>query len=79
MKPNKNFNSRPRPTNYNELPLFLSVTETATALGIGRNTTYNMIRSGKLKGIRVGHKIRISKDELKRITSTNDYEKEILP
>lgn len=76
MDASKVLADKTRPTNYDELPLFLSVPETATALGIGRNTTYNMIRSGKLKGIRVGHKIRIPKAALQRLVPTNDFYEE---
>lgn len=76
MNTNKDFNSKPRPTNYNELPLFLSVQETATALGIGRNTAYSMIRSGKIANVRVGHKIRVPKDALKRLVPTNVFYEE---
>lgn len=35
-------------------------------LGIGRNTAYELVRSGKIRGIRVGKQIRIPKDEVQR-------------
>ena len=35
-------------------------------LGIGRNTAYELVRSGKIRGIRVGKQIRIPKEEVQR-------------
>ena len=35
-------------------------------LGIGRNTAYELVRSGKIKGIRIGKQIRIPKAEVQR-------------
>jgi len=48
----------------NDLPLTLSVDELMPILKIGRNTAYNLVRCGRIKSIRVGRKIRISKDAL---------------
>lgn len=31
-------------------------------LGIGRNTAYELVRSGQIRSIRVGRKIRVPKD-----------------
>lgn len=51
-------------TDYNDLPLVLSVIETSKVLGIGKNSAYELVRSGKIRSVRVGHQIRIPKDAL---------------
>jgi len=35
-------------------------------LGIGRNTAYELVHSGQIKGIRIGRNIRIPKSEVIR-------------
>lgn len=40
-------------------PLALTVAETATALRLGRNTVYDLIRTGEIPSIRVGRAIRV--------------------
>lgn len=47
-----------------ELPLVLSVDELASLLNIGRNTAYNLVRSGQIHSIRIGHQIRIPRNSL---------------
>ncbi len=47
---------------FEELPLTLSVEDLMPILGIGRNTAYELVRSGQIVSIRVGRKIRIPKD-----------------
>ena len=54
-------------TSLDDLPLFLTVEQTAAVLGIGRNTTYDMVRSGRIKSVRLGRKIRIPKSALNSI------------
>ncbi len=49
---------------YDELPLFLTVSQVAAILGIGRNTTYNMVRCGRLRSVRLGRQIRVPKAAL---------------
>ncbi len=46
------------------MPVVLTVPQVAQVLGICKNTTYALLRSGDLKSIRVGRKIRVSKDSL---------------
>ena len=46
------------------LPLVLSVDDLARVLGIGKNTAYDLVRSGRIKSLRVGHQLRISKSAL---------------
>ena len=50
--------------NLEDLPLALTVEEAAAVLKIGRSLAYEMVRSGRLKSLRIGHKIRISRSAL---------------
>ena len=47
-----------------ELPMTLRVEELMPVLGIGRNTAYELVRSGQLRSIRVGRQVRIPKNAL---------------
>ena len=47
-----------------ELPVTLRVEELMPILGIGRNTAYQLVRSGRLRSIRVGRQVRIPKKAL---------------
>ena len=58
-------------THYDQLPLVLSVDELTKILGIGRNTAYDLIRCGKIRSVRIGHKIRIPKDSLLEFLQEN--------
>lgn len=51
-------------TKISDLPLVPSVHDLARVLGIGKNTAYDLVRSGRIKSIRVGHRIRITKSAL---------------
>ncbi len=51
----------PPVANKNDLPLVLTVSDISKILGIGKNTAYDLIRSGAMKSIRVGRQIRVSK------------------
>ena len=51
---------------FDDLPLTLRVEELMPILGIGRNTAYELVRSGKIRGIRVGKQICIPKEEVQR-------------
>lgn len=53
-----------------DLPMTLRVEELMPILGIGRNTAYELVRSGKLRSIRVGRQIRIPKAEVLRFLNT---------
>lgn len=50
--------------NINELPLVLTVSDISEILVIGKNTAYDLVRSGEIKSIRVGRQIRIPKSAL---------------
>ena len=43
-----------------ELPVVLSVDDLSKILKVGRNTAYELVRSGKIRSVRVGHQLRIS-------------------
>ena len=47
-----------------DLPVTLRVEELMPILGIGRNTAYELIRSGPIRSIRIGRQIRIPRDAL---------------
>lgn len=47
-----------------DLPVTLRVDDLMPILGIGRNTAYELIRSGKIRSIRIGRQIRIPRDAL---------------
>lgn len=51
-------------TNTDDLPLVLTVSEVSKILGIGKNTAYDLIRSGTIKSFRAGRQIRVSKSAL---------------
>ena len=51
---------------FDDLPLTLRVEELMPILGIGRNTAYELVHSGQIKGIRIGRNIRIPKSEVIR-------------
>lgn len=51
-----------RPTSFDDLPLTLQVEELIPVLGIGRNTAYELVRSGQIRSIRIGRQLRVPKD-----------------
>ena len=52
-------------TNYDELPIYLTVEEYGEAVRVGRNTAYNMVRSGIVPSLRLGAQYRIPKEALR--------------
>ena len=44
-----------------DLPLVLRVKDLMPVLDIGRNTAYELVRSGQIRSVRVGRKLRIPK------------------
>lgn len=44
-----------------DLPLILRIEDLMKVLDIGRNTAYELVRSGQVQSIRVGNQIRIPK------------------
>lgn len=49
---------------FDELPLTLKVEDLMPILGVGRNTAYELVRSGKIRSIRIGRQLRIPKGAL---------------
>ena len=49
---------------FDELPLTLRVEDLMPILDIGSNTAYELVRSGKIRSIRIGRQLRIPKDAL---------------
>lgn len=49
---------------FDELPLTLRVEDLMPILGIGRNTAYELVRSEKIRSIRIGRQLRIPKDAI---------------
>ena len=47
-----------------ELPVTLRVEDLMSLLGIGRNTAYQLIRSGQIRSVRIGRQIRIPREAL---------------
>ena len=46
------------------LPMTLRVEDLMPILGIGRNTAYELIRSGQIRSVRIGRQIRIPREAL---------------
>ncbi len=57
-------------TDYENLPLFLTIEDVTNVLGIGKNTAYTLVRSGSLQSIRVGRQLRIPKESIKLLMPT---------
>ena len=51
-------------SNLDNLPLSMRIEDVMKVLDIGRNTAYALVKSGKLRSIKIGRQIRISKDAL---------------
>ena len=51
-------------TSMDQIPVVLTVEQLADILGIAQNTAYDFVRSGRIKSVRVGRQIRISKIDL---------------
>lgn len=44
-----------------DLPLILRINDLMRVLDIGRNTAYDLVRSGRIYSVRIGNQIRIPK------------------
>ena len=49
---------------FDDIPLIMTVEDLMHILQVGRNTAYELVRSGEIKSIRVGRQIRITRDAL---------------
>ncbi len=47
-----------------QVPVVLTAAEVMDILGVGKNTVYRLLNSGRLRGVRVGRSWRISMDSL---------------
>ena len=47
---------------YDSLPIILTIEDLMKVLSIGKNSAYELVRSGQIKSIRIGRQIRITKD-----------------
>ena len=47
-----------------ELPMVLTVEDLMPILSIGRNTAYELIRSGQIRSVRAGRNIRVPKEAI---------------
>lgn len=59
------------PTSYDDLPLTPSVRELMPILSVGRNTAYELIRSGQIRSVRIGRRILIPKAEVLQFLKNN--------
>lgn len=50
---------------YEKIPLILKVEDLMPILDIGRGSAYCLVRSGQIRSIRIGRKIRIPKDAVR--------------
>ena len=53
----------------NDLPLVMKVEDLMPVLCIGRNTAYELVRSGQIRSIRVGRNIRVPKEAIEEYLS----------
>ena len=49
-------------TNFDNLPLALTVLEAGQVLRVGRSVTYELVRSGQLRSVRIGRSSRSPRD-----------------
>ena len=49
------------------LPVVLTAAEAMDILGVGKNTMYRLLKSGELKGVRVGRSWRIPESSIEKL------------
>ena len=49
---------------FDDLPLPLRVEDLMPILGVGRNTAYELVRSGQIRSVKIGRQIRIPKGSI---------------
>lgn len=59
---------------FRDLPLLLTVPETARVLRIGRNGAYEAVKSGTIPSINIGSKIRVPRKALAAWIGDTDHE-----
>lgn len=55
-----------------EIPAVMDVPELGRLLNIGRNNAYNLVRSGKIRPLPIGRKIRIARHEVLRFLGEDE-------
>lgn len=60
-----------RAISWADLPLVLRVEEAAGVLGLSTSSTYQAIRTGALPGVRVGRRLVVPRDALRRLLEEN--------
>ena len=53
-------------TDFDQIPVILTVAQLAQILNIGKNTAYDLIHSNRIQAVEVGHQYRISKDAVQK-------------
>lgn len=48
-------------------PLAVSISDAAKALGVGRSSVYNLIKSGRLEALKVGRRTLLTTASIKRL------------
>lgn len=51
-------------------PIFLSINDTAKALGLGRTSIYGLLRSGRLEAVKLGRRTLVKVDSIRRLIET---------
>ena len=54
--------------------LAISINETAKALGIGRSSVYELLKSGKLDAFKIGRRTLLTTESVKRLAQTRPDE-----
>ena len=58
-------------TSYDELPLLLNVKQLADLLGVSDSSVYELIQEDDFPSLRIGKRIVVPKDELRKWISDN--------
>lgn len=53
-----------------ELPITMTPREAASAIGLGKDTVYELIHTGRLEAVRVGRRILVTKTAIARFLDT---------
>lgn len=62
---------------WSHLPLVLNCEQTAEVLGMNRQATGRLLRSGIIKGVKTGKNWLVSRDGLRRFIETGRWDDEI--